>query len=607
MSILSSFLKLNSLRKKLYFYSSLAVVTISTIGLVVFFSVYSIKKYNELNKALESIIFYSSNAQISCLDFMAYVESDPNFVKNGSNVNYVYFFTAVDSSAAWLDVISNYKIVENLDHANTVESMQISLKKATDTFKQAAQLFKERGFKDLGKEGEMRAVIHSIESRIESDLMVSLLTLRRHEKDFLLRKDLQYKEKFDKEISKFKEILALSKKYSPDQKEYLSTNIEVYRSLFYQIIEMYNILGFDANSGLKGRLQEEFITFNALLVSLSDDVKIRTNEKTNIIIAVLISLFLLLCITAVWASNLFVNKISRPILELKAVAESISAGNLTQDLERLKKNPFLDDVVYGFDKMILKIKEIIQTVSDISSKKLRTKLEITHQSDEVSMTLNVILDQLIQIEKEEAQRNWRNEGMTLLAKLLRNNYKESGLTVYDEILKFLVQYSGSQQGILYSFDGQSMVARAVFAHQRKKHISMEKVEKGVGLVGAVWQENETIFLTEIPEGYSKISSGLGESSPAFVLICPVAVNDEVQGIIEIAGIEILEDYKKHFFAAACEMLGSFFKSEYMNEKTQKLLEESQYMTAQLRSQEETLRQNMEELLATQETLARSQS
>ena len=48
-----------------------------------------------------------------------------------------------------------------------------------------------RGFKDYGLEGKMREAIHELQS-IDSLNQISLLTLRRHEKDFMLRKDYYY-------------------------------------------------------------------------------------------------------------------------------------------------------------------------------------------------------------------------------------------------------------------------------------------------------------------------------------------------------------------------------------------------------------------------------
>ena len=59
-------------------------------------------------------------------------------------------------------------------------------------------------------------------------------------------------------------------------------------------------------------------------------------------------------------------------------------------------------------------------------------------------------------------------------------------------------------------------------------------ELGEGLVGQVGQEKQALIIDDIPEGYIKIVSGLGSSSPRYILISPVLYGDKVWGVVEIA-------------------------------------------------------------------------
>ena len=61
---------------------------------------------------------------------------------------------------------------------------------------QAVELIKLRGFKDYGLEGVMRTYIHKIENSNQNFDMAKMLMIRRHEKDFILRKEEKYIQKF---------------------------------------------------------------------------------------------------------------------------------------------------------------------------------------------------------------------------------------------------------------------------------------------------------------------------------------------------------------------------------------------------------------------------
>jgi PAS domain S-box-containing protein len=127
------------------------------------------------------------------------------------------------------------------------------------------------------------------------------------------------------------------------------------------------------------------------------------------------------------------------------------------------------------------------------------------------------------------------------------------------------------------------------------------------MAGQAWQEGDIIYLTEVPQDYIKIVSGLGDANPTSVLIVPLKVNELIFGVVEIASFNTFQDYEMEFVQKIAESIASTISSVKVNARTQHLLEESQELTEQMRAQEEEMRQNMEELQATQEEMQRSQS
>jgi uncharacterized MnhB-related membrane protein len=64
-------------------------------------------------------------------------------------------------------------------------------------------------------------------------------------------------------------------------------------------------------------------------------------------------------------------------------------------------------------------------------------------------------------------------------------------------------------------------------------------KEGETLPGQVVKNKKPINITDIPDNYIKIVSGLGESSPNHLLIIPVITKNEVIGIIELASFKVL--------------------------------------------------------------------
>ena len=271
------------------------------------------------------------------------------------------------------------------------------------------------------------------------------------------------------------------------------------------------------------------------------------------------------------------------------------------------------------DKMLnvltTEIRKATKFVKDIENGDLVAEYDITTDSllekeENLSAALLSMRDKMKQISEEENERNWTTEGLAKFVEILRSN-TFSIKELSNHILSNLIQYLKANQGYLFlvnNIDQQDvhLELAACYAYSKKKHLE-QRIEIGEGMVGQCYLEKETIFLTEIPQDYLKITSGLGESLPGNVVIVPLKMNDEVWAILEIASFHVFKKYQVDFLEKLGESIASTISTAKVTEKTQKLLEESQVMTEQMRSQEEEMRQNMEELTATQEEMKRKQT
>ena len=117
-------------------------------------------------------------------------------------------------------------------------------------------------------------------------------------------------------------------------------------------------------------------------------------------------------------------------------------------------------------------------------------------------------------------------------------------------------------------------------------------------------EQKRIYLTDVPKGYVKISSGLGHEDPNSLVLVPIMMNDVLQGVLELARFGDFEEYVLRFIENVMGSFAATLVALRNNIQTQHLLQEARIRSEEISSQEEEMRQNMEELQTVQEEVAR---
>lgn len=221
--------------------------------------------------------------------------------------------------------------------------------------------------------------------------------------------------------------------------------------------------------------------------------------------------------------------------------------------------------------------------------------------------LNEYIAEVEKSQAQDRQRQWASDGLAMFANLLRQHSADSA-HLYDALISQVVKYMKASQGGLFLVQDENarepfIEQVACYAYERKKHLK-QRIEIGEGLIGQAVQENDVLYLTDVPQDYINITSGLGKASPTSILIMPLRVNDKVEGVIELASFNEFEPYQMEFLQKLGESIAASVTTTRINEKTKLLLEASQQQAEELRAQEEEMRQNMEELMATQEEMER---
>jgi PAS domain S-box-containing protein len=276
---------------------------------------------------------------------------------------------------------------------------------------------------------------------------------------------------------------------------------------------------------------------------------------------------------------------------------------------------------YLFDLRRLKEKDLYTTklneresrmnaMADLAKKigegDYHSSLTISTEHDILAESLILMRDNLLQNTKKETEQSWIADGKETISDILRQYNKINELSA--QVIKTLVDYTKLVQGALYIFDedNKTLVSAATYAYNRRKYTT-SSYKLGYGLIGQCAYEMDYIYRTEIPDDYVTVTSGiLGDQKPRSLLLIPLISDEKLQGVMEFASLENhIPNLTIALLKELAEIIARTFFNLRINERTEKLLVESQQMTLVLQENEEELRQNAEEMRATQEELKKT--
>jgi len=340
---------------------------------------------------------------------------------------------------------------------------------------------------------------------------------------------------------------------------------------------------------------------------------IMAEERATLQKSILVgSIGLILTAVIIW---IIAHSISRPVIRTTKVLSDLAKGDIDASKKVLiKTSDEIGEMGNSVNTLIDGLNKTAVFAQEIGKGNLDKEFEMLSDQDVLGNSLLEMRESLKKAKKQEELRksadqklHWATQGLAKFAETLRQNTGDMQEFSYN-IISNLVKYINGNQGGLFTIndDDKSDVfieLLSFYAYERRKYME-KRIEPGVGLIGRCVQEQKTIYMTELPENYVNITSGLGESVPNSLLIVPLKVNDEIFGVVELAGFNEFEDHVIKFVEEVGESIASTISTTKINIRTNQLLEQSQQQSEEMAAQEEEMRQNMEELQATQEEAGR---
>ncbi|MBE9469556.1 MAG: GAF domain-containing protein [Bacteroidetes bacterium] len=362
-----------------------------------------------------------------------------------------------------------------------------------------------------------------------------------------------------------------------------------------------------------------YVTFAPIVISktstpwtIAIEVPLQTiydeiNQEYQIATTVgIIGLFLLSIVILIISLN-----ISIPLRRTSKSLSKLEKGEASDLIKiPIKTNDEIGEMAQSVNTLIDGLKSISDFAAQIGKGNFDAQFSQLSENDRLGQSILEMQKSLNNANTEENKRklnenrlNWASRGIAKFSEILRYNNDDFEFFIYN-IMSNLVSYLDSNQGGLYIIndvddsDVYFELKAAVGFEKEKK--DKKRIDIGEGYVGRCALEKDKIFVSDVPDNYVNIISGLGKDKPASLLFIPLKLNKEVLGVIEIESFNVFKNYQIQFVEKISESIASTIYNLKINLRTTQLLQLSQNRAEELEQQEEEMRQNMEEMRATHE-------
>lgn len=336
-----------------------------------------------------------------------------------------------------------------------------------------------------------------------------------------------------------------------------------------------------------------------IIITLSTILVFFSQSKITTILGIVFSGIIVFLTIVLQLQGIF-NRIE----EIGKTTKKLSEGKLAKSINHTS-NDEIGKLSSDINKFIDGFNENIQITTEL----LNGNIDITYDTSNTSNIFRQLLIKMhenlkrnknfeIERKEEEALRNWTNEGLAILNDILRKSNERIDILA-NKILSNLVNYIDANQAGLFIFSEndemrQELELISFYGYGKKKYLQ-KKVQIGDGLIGTCALEKSTIYLTEIPQDYIEITSGLGQANPNALLIVPLLLENELLGVIEIASFKKFSPSKISFVEKLASNISASLFSSRVHTHTERLLEEIKSYKQEMEQQQvlvdETLRKH----------------
>jgi signal transduction histidine kinase/HAMP domain-containing protein/DNA-binding response OmpR family regulator len=237
------------------------------------------------------------------------------------------------------------------------------------------------------------------------------------------------------------------------------------------------------------------------------------------------------------------------------------------------------------------VRAIAEVATAVTKGDLTRSIAVSAQGEVAALkdNINQMIGNLRATTQKNTEQDWLKTNLARFTRMLQGQRDLEAVAKL--ILKELAPLVQAQLGVFYLLEEQNedkvLQLLSSFAFRERKGLS-NRFKPGEGLVGQCVLEKERILVTELPDDYTPIASGLGEGKPRSVVVLPILFEGQVKAVIELASFYRFNDIHLGFLDQLTESIGIVLNTIAAGMRTEELLKQSQSLAEELRAQQAEL-------------------
>lgn len=341
------------------------------LGILSFFSIYNIANeeiplINTNNELASDVLELRKDEK----DFLLRELTNPEFFETGESKYLTAFDETYDEMQNDISFMLNHPLLkDDEEHTvllNNASSYLVSYKASLDNVINKLQ---EKGYKDYGLIGNLRASVHNIEEELgtlsnSESLTILMLSARRAEKDYFLRNDVKYQEKLHTIISDFKAEINNSS-YPVSMKNSMIELLDDYQLKFDQVVAIDTEIGRSSDEGLTQVYRAEIHKLEPAIEKLHTEINAMIDSKVRGLITIISVTLIVTVIVSVIIALTMSGIITKPLNIMLEAARSIADGRLDVEINN-KSNDEIGQLAVAFNDMTMKVNNILSDINAAS-------------------------------------------------------------------------------------------------------------------------------------------------------------------------------------------------------------------------------------------------
>jgi len=266
-----------------------------------------------------------------------------------------------------------------------------------------------------------------------------------------------------------------------------------------------------------------------------------------------------------------------------------------------------DNVNQLAGNLTTQVRAIAEVATAVAKGDLTRAITVTAQGEVLQLKDNVnqMIANLRDTTRTNKEQDWLKTNLAKFSGMMQGQRSIESLSKL--IMSELTPVVNAQYGAFFVVEGgkePGLRLISSYGYQMRKFGS-SRFEFGEGLVGQAAIEKKRMIVTNVPDTYVHIQSGLGEAAPRNVVVLPVVFEDQVRAIIELGSFQDFGPTYINFLDQLAQSIGVVFNMIGASMRTEELLNELQKSNVQLEGRSKELEDKAQQLEIKNQEIARA--